>query len=436
MTTARGPAAPLQGQVRVPGDKSIGHRACIFSALAEGRSTVTGLSHGADISTTLAVLQQLGVAAQITHADDGTRTAVIEGRGLGGLSQPVGDVDCGNSGTTIRLMMGVLAGQRQIQGARLIGDASLSKRPMARVSDPLSALGAHIELPEGDHPPVVMSGVVLNSPEGAIDTGGASAQVKSALLLAGVQAQGPVTVVERGPSRDHTERMLLGRGVPVQIEGRQITVTPVSQWPAMDQRVPGDPSSAAFWLGAAALIPGSDITVEGISLNPTRTGILDILQSMGADLQIDAQGEAGGEPIGAVRLRYRPLTGVDISGDVVVRAIDELPLVAALAALAEGETRITGARELRVKESDRVAAMAEMLTTLGGRVDALEDGWHIEGVSTLGGGAVKAYHDHRIAMVAGILDRVTTAPVVIDTPEVAAVSYPTFLTQLNRMTAR
>lgn len=428
---------PLTGEIQVPGDKSIGHRACIFGALGDGESRITGLSRGADVASTVAVLRGLGVEIDLQDEGDEARRAVIQGVGLQGLrAQGADPLDCGNSGTTIRLMMGALAGQRELGEITLVGDASLSRRPMARVSRPLSALGAQIQLPGGDHPPVVIRGAALEAPSEAVDTGGASAQVKSALLLAGIQGEGPLTVTERGPSRDHTERMLAARGVPVKIGPNRATVQPVEALPAVDQIVPGDPSSAAFWLGAAALIPGSDLTLTGVSLNPTRTGVLDILKSMGADLDITPTGDAGGEPVGHIRLRHRPLKGADIHGDVIVRAIDELPLVAALAALAEGETRITGAEELRVKESDRVAAMTELLTALGGRVQALSDGWHIEGVDHLTGGAVRAHHDHRIAMVAAILDTVTVGPVVIDTPAVAGVSYPGFLQRLHRMTTR
>lgn len=431
-------APPLSGVIQVPGDKSIGHRACLLSALATGTSEIEGLSLGGDIASTLSALEALGV--QVTRRpSEGRLDATVVGLGfrgpdVGGFKVPADPVDCGNSGTTIRLLTGALAGQPGLAPVHLTGDASLKKRPMARVTSPLASLGARLALPEGDHPPIVISGTRLQGAE--VHTGGASAQVKSALLLAAMMAEGPSTLTEAGPSRDHTERMLSGLGVPVQVSGRQVRIEPVDALPARRWQVPGDPSSAAFWLAAAALVPGSAITVSGVALNPTRTGFLTILRAMGADLHVHDVTDQGGEPVGSISLRHTGLEGGLIEGDAVVTAIDELPLVACLAATAHGTTIVRDARELRVKESDRVAAMADLLSALGARIQPTEDGWIIEGVPHLSGGAVEARHDHRVAMCAAVLDLVTTSPVQLDTPAVAAVSYPRFISALSQHAGR
>lgn len=409
----------LRGSVTVPGDKSVGHRACILSALGDGVSVVRGLGRGGDLGSTRRVVAALGADVQ----QDGT-TLRIAGCGLRGLRAPDAPLDCGNSGTTIRLLCGVLAGQAG-RSFTLDGDASLRKRPMQRVTRVLAPLGGVFELPAGDRPPVVVRGQALLGAE--VETGLASAQVKSAVLLAGLLAEGPTAVTERGPSRDHTERMLGHLGVAVERAGLTARLTPPEALPASEWRLPGDLSSAAFWLTAAAILPGSELAVEGVGLNPTRTGFLDALRAMGAAVEAEETAVWGGEPVGTVRVRGGGLRGARIDGTVALRALDELPLVAVLAAVAEGETVVADAAELRVKESDRVAAMTEGLRAMGAAIESTADGWAIEGGAPLRGAAVKVYDDHRIAMALTVAGLVADGEVVLDDPAAAAVSYPEFL---------
>ena len=353
----------------------------------------------------------------------------VEGRGLRGLRTPAGVLDCGNSGTTIRLLCGVLAGQPGLT-ATLDGDASLGSRPMQRVLRVLAPFGADLELPEGNHPPVEVRGRALRG--AAVQTQLASAQVKTAALLAGLTAEGETRVTERGPSRDHTERMLGHLGVDLCVEGREARLRPPAGLPGCDWRLPGDPSSAAFWLAAAALLPGSDLTVVEVGLNPTRAGFVDALRAMGAEVSIEQTENWGGEPVGRIRVLGGGLRGARIAGEVALRALDELPLVAVLASVAEGETVVADAAELRVKESDRVAAMAVALRNMGARIEATADGWRIEGVSRLRGAAVECHHDHRVAMASIVAGLVADGPVELDDPSVAGVSYPGFARALQR----
>ena len=407
----------LEGTVMVPGDKSIGHRALMLAALADGTGRVEGLGAGGDLASTRRVLAALGV--EITHEDHGL---TVHGRGLRGLQSPGEALDCGNSGTTLRLMCGILAGHT----GRFVldGDASLRTRPVRRVTRLLEALGGQFTLAAGDHPPVEVVGGPLRG--AAVHPDVASAQVKSAVLLAGLLAEGPTAVTERGPTRDHTERMLRQVGVEVWRDGATVHLNPPPRLEPHAWRVPGDPSSAAFWLAAAAVLPGSDLTVHGICLNPTRTGFLDVLVAMGMDVEAVVEAEACGEPVGHVRLRSGRLLGARIDGTLALRALDELPLVAVLGALAEGETVVADAAELRVKESDRIGALADGLRTLGARIEARADGWIIEGRAMLEGGAVEVRHDHRVAMSLQIAGLRATSAVVLDDPSVAAVSYPGF----------
>jgi 3-phosphoshikimate 1-carboxyvinyltransferase len=422
-----GSSRSLRGVIHVPGDKSIGHRACMLAGLAEGVSSVRGLSGGADNHSTMSVLEGLGV--RVERDFDGPGTARVHGAGLRGLRADGAVLDCGNSGTTMRLMMGVLAGQTHVR-CTLDGDASLRRRPMARVSAPLAGFGARIDLPHGDHPPVQIRGGGLVGAE--VETRVASAQVKSACLLAAINADGPSTVRENAPTRDHTERMLRALGVPITVSAPgEVRISPPARgWEARDWRVPGDPSSAAFWVAAATLVPGSEVAIEGVCLNPTRTGFLDIVRAMGGDVAVEDVSSPDGEPVGRLVVRGARLTGIAVEGDVVVRAIDEMPLLAVLAATAEGETTVRGAAELRVKESDRVAAMAEGLGALGAAIEARPDGWRIEGREALSGGAVRTFGDHRIAMALGIAGLTTRGAVELDDPDCVAVSYPGFFDRL------
>lgn len=413
----------LHGRVTVPGDKSIGHRAQLLAALSEGASEIVGLSAGADVASTRAVLRQMGIG--FTQTGEGAWR--VEGRGLRGLCASHAPLDCGNSGTTLRLLLGILAGQAG--RFELVGDASLSARPMRRVTDRVAELGGRFELPSGDHPPVVVQGGPLRG--GTVDTRGASAQVKSAVLLAGLLAEGPTTVVERGPSRDHSERMLQAAGVPLERDGLRTHLSPPDRLEPQTWRVPGDISSAAFWLAAAAILPGSVLTVADVGLNPTRTGFLDVLAAMQVPVEVRETDRWAGEPVGEITVRGGTLRGARIDGTVALRALDELPLVAVLGALADGETTVADARELRVKESDRIAAMTDGLRAMGARIDATTDGWQIDGVSRLRGAAIATRHDHRIAMAHAVAGLRAEGAVALDDPQVAAVSYPDFIHALH-----
>ena len=399
-------ATPLIGRVRVPGDKSIGHRSLMFGALCDGLVEVTGLGSGEDNQATGTVLGQLGV-----RIERGGDTARVYGVGLEGLQAPTAPLDCGNSGTTMRLMLGILAGQPF--EVTLVGDESLSRRPMRRVLDPLAQMGLEVlEAREGTYPPLRVRGrrglraMAYRSPI-------ASAQVKSAVLLAGLWAEGETSVIEPARSRDHSERMLSWFGRP-------LAARPI--------RVPGDLSSAAFMLGAGLLVPGSDVTVEGVGVNPTRTGFLDVLTAMGADVTRSGESTSNEEPRADVRVRSGPLRAVRIDGELTVRAIDELPLVACLAARAVGATEIRDAAELRVKESDRIARTATMLRSFGVPVDEHPDGMTVHGdpERALTPGGVDARGDHRIAMCGSLLALAAPAGTTISGAESIASSFPSF----------
>lgn len=414
--------------IQVPGDKSIAHRACLLAALGEGASFVRGLSGGGDNTSTIRCLRWLGVPIEPA----GRGAVRIEGVGLRGLHGLNARLDCGNSGTTLRLLMGVLAGQRG--NFTLSGDASLNARPMNRAAEPLRALGALIDLPEGDHPPVHVRGARLHGARH--ESRVASAQVKSAFLLAALLAEGESAYVENTPTRDHTERMFrrLGLALDTGPDGA-LHLAPPRALPAADWHVPGDPSSAAFWCAAALLLPGREVVLPGLCLNPHRTGFLRVLERMGAQVTVEAHHERDGEPVGRLQVRHGPLRGVVIGPDEVPSCVDELPLLALLAATAEGETVVTGAAELRVKECDRLAATAELLQADGAEIELLPDGWRIAGGHRLRGGfTARTHHDHRIALCAAVLGAAAEAPVALDHPEAAAVSYPGFLEELAALT--
>ena len=413
--------APLRGVMRVPGDKSISHRAALLGGIASGTTTVDGFLRGEDCLATVGCLRAMGVRID----DDGARL-VIHG---GGLREPEEVLDVGNSGTTIRLLAGILAGQPF--HSVVTGDASIRRRPMDRVSTPLRLMGARITGREGGRlAPLAIDGGGLRGI--AYDTPVASAQIKSAVLLAGVFADGETTVREPAQSRDHTERMLAAFGVPVVRDGLAVRLRGPATLRGTALRVPGDLSSAAFFLVAAALVPGSELTVEDVGLNPTRTGVLDVLVQMGADVRVSGRREEGGEPLGVVTVRASRLRGTVVGGALIPRAIDELPAIALAACLADGETLIRDAAELRVKESDRIAALARGLGALGAKVEPRPDGLAIVGVPRLRGGTVTSGGDHRIAMALAVAGLCAEAPVVIDDPACIQTSFPQFEEALHR----
>ena len=384
------PGGDITGEARVPGDKSISHRAIMLGSLAEGTTRVSGFLEGEDALATVAAFRAMGVAIE---GPEGGRVT-IRGVGLHGLRPPAAPLDLGNSGTSIRLLAGLLAGQPF--ASELTGDQSLRGRPMGRVIAPLTLMGAAIQGGEGDRPPLRIAG---GHPLRGIhyDLPMASAQVKSCVLLAGLYASGTTSVTEPAPTRDHTERMLRGFGYPVARDDGVISLAGGGALQAADIDIPADISSAAFFLVAASIAPGSDLLLTHVGINPTRTGVLDILRLMGADISLRNQRAVGGEPVADIRVRYAPLHGIDIPPQQVPLAIDEFPALFIAAACAQGRTVLRGAEELRVKESDRIAAMAEGLTTLGVANEVLEDGIVIEG-GALGGGTIRTFHDHRIAM--------------------------------------
>jgi 3-phosphoshikimate 1-carboxyvinyltransferase len=384
------PGGTIAGEARVPGDKSISHRSIMLGALAEGVTRVSGFLEGEDALATVAAFRSMGV--EIEGPRDGE--VIVRGAGLRGLRPPAQPLDLGNSGTSIRLLCGLLAGQPF--DSELTGDSSLRRRPMGRVIEPLSRMGACIGATAAGTPPLKISGGrALRGIH--YDLPMASAQVKSCVLLAGLYGEGITSVTEPAPTRDHTERMLRGFGYEVQCEDGVISLQGGGRLRATSIDVPGDISSAAFFLVAASIAPGSDLLLTHVGVNPTRTGVLSILQLMGADITLKNCREVGGEPVADIRVRHAPLRGIEIPREQVPLAIDEFPALFVAAACATGRTVLRGAEELRVKESDRIAAMAEGLTTLGIANQVLEDGIVIEG-GTPGGGVINTYNDHRIAM--------------------------------------
>jgi len=416
------PGGRLQGRVRVPGDKSISHRSVMLGALAEGVTEVTGLLEGEDVLATLAAFRAMGVRAD--GPDEGRLT--IHGVGLHGLRAPDGPLDMGNSGTAMRLMAGILAGQAF--DCELIGAASLSKRPMNRVADPLRSMGAVIETETNGRPPLrIKGGQSLQGIEYPLPV--ASAQVKSAVLLAGLYANGTTTVTEPAPTRDHTERMLQGFGYPVAVDGATISLAGGGSLKAARIDVPADISSAAFFLVGASIAEDSDVTLEHVGMNPTRTGVINILRLMGANIEVANERTIGGEPVADLRVRSATLHGIDIPEQQVPLAIDEFPALFIAAASADGATRLTGAHELRVKESDRIAVMATGLARLGISHQETEDGIIINGGAgkPWGGGAVDSHGDHRIAMAFAMAALRATRPISIDNCLNVNTSFPNFV---------
>lgn len=410
--------ASLRGRVRVPGDKSVSHRAVMLGALADGTTVVEGFLEGEDTRATAGVFQALGVRIESSVPS----ARIVHGVGLHGLQPPGAPLDCGNAGTGMRLLAGLLSGQRF--DSALVGDASLSRRPMGRVIRPLARMGARIESEAGGLPPLrIRGGQVLRGGEHVTEV--ASAQVKSALLLAALYAHGPTTVIEPTPTRDYTERMLEAFGAAIEYAPGRATLVPGAPLRARRVRVPADFSSAAFFIVAATIIPGSDVLLEAVGMNPRRTGLLDALRAMGADIEVAGSGEEGGEPVADLRVRHARLVGIDVPPAIVPDMIDEFPALFAAAACAEGVTRVTGAAELRVKESDRIAAMAAGLRTLGIGIDEFDDGASIRG-GPIGGGVVDSLGDHRIAMSFAVLAQCAAAPVRIGDVDNVATSFPGF----------
>lgn len=401
----------------MPGDKSVSHRALMLASIAEGRSCIRGFLEGEDTRATAAVLSQLGV--RIDTPAPGER--VVHGVGLRGLHGTAQPLDCGNAGTGMRLLAGLLAGQAF--DSRLVGDASLSKRPMRRVTDPLAAMGARIDTHDGLPPLLVHGGQPLQGISYELPV--ASAQVKSALLLAGLYAAGQTEIIEPHPTRDYTERMLAAFGWPITFAPGSARLEGGHVLRATDVEVPADFSSAAFFLVAASIVPGSELRLPGVGLNPRRTGLLQALRLMGADITIEREREAGGEPVGDLRVRHAPLHGVELPESIGPDMIDEFPVLFIAAAVATGRTVIRGAAELRVKESDRIATMAAGLRALGVRIEETPDGAIIQG-GRLGGGMVESHLDHRIAMSFAVAGLVADAPVRINDCSHVATSFPDF----------
>ncbi|MEA3247379.1 MAG: 3-phosphoshikimate 1-carboxyvinyltransferase [Gemmatimonadota bacterium] len=412
----------VSGRVAVPGDKSISHRALILGAIAEGRTDVTGILQSADVQSTAAVLRSLGVAV----GDLATPAVTVEGVGPRGLRAPAGDLDAGNSGTTTRLMAGVLAAQPF--RSRVVGDASLSRRPMGRVAKPLAAMGATFAFENGEGLPMAVSGGALRGvtwyPEAA------SAQVKSAILLAGYCGGVPVEVHEPAATRDHTERMMRSRGVDVRTEEMSVSLLPGQPMVGATTAVPGDPSSAAFFAGLAALAASGEVELPAVCVNPGRVGAFRVLERMGARLGYEDLTDAGGEPTATLVAAPRILRGTTIEPGEVPSLIDELPLLACVAARAEGETRVTGAGELRVKESDRIARIVANLRAVGAEAEELPDGFVVRGSDRPLAGRVVTHGDHRIAMAFGVLGAASGGAITVDDPACVAVSYPSFWTDL------
>ena len=420
------PARRLRGAVAVPGDKSISHRAAIFNALADGEATVENFLAGEDCRSTLAVLRALGVESALDPT--GERPSLrLRGAGIDGLREPADILDCGNSGTTMRLMSGVLAGQPF--HTVLTGDASLRARPMDRIATPLRRMGARIDGREGGRlAPLSIRGGGLRSIRYPMPV--ASAQVKSAVLLAALFADGATTVEEPEPTRDHTERMLAAMGARVEREGPAVRLTPGGRLRPLSMRVPNDLSAAAFWLVAAVIHPDAELRLDGVGMNPTRTGIIDALREMGADVAIEEERQVAGEPVADLVARSSSLRGVTVGGAMIPRLIDEVPALAVAAAFARGTTEIRDAAELRVKESDRIASVVSELRALGVEINERPDGMVIEGGGVRGGRA-RSFGDHRLAMALAVAGLASREGVVVDGAESAAVSYPAFWEHLD-----
>lgn len=426
------PARRLRGAIAVPGDKSISHRAAMFNALADGDATVENLLAGDDCLSTLAVLRSLGIESTLDTSGE-RPTLNVRGAGVDGLREPAEVLDCGNSGTTIRLMSGMLAGQAF--HAVLTGDASLRGRPMDRIGVPLRQMGARIDGRDGGRfAPLSVRGGGLAGIRYAMPV--ASAQVKSAVLLAALFADGATTVEEPEATRDHTERMLAAMGARVEREGPAVRLTPGIRLRPLSMRVPNDISAAAFWLVAAVIHPDAELRLDGVGMNPTRTGIIDVLREMGADIAVEEERQAAGEPVADLVVRSSALHGATVDGAMIPRLIDEVPALAVAAAFARGATEIRDAAELRVKESDRIATVVSELRSLGVEITERPDGMVIEGGNGVRGGRARSFGDHRLAMALAVAGLASRDGVVVDGAESVAVSYPAFWEHLDAVAER
>ena len=416
---------PLRGEITVPGDKSIAHRAVILGSVAEGRSRIFNLSGGDDNSRTVRAFRQMGV--EVFREGE---ALCIEGKGWQGLRAPSEPINCGNSGTTMRLLSGVLAG-RPFR-TELDGDASLRQRPMQRIIDPLTLMGANIVSKSGNGlAPLEIGGGSLHAINYRMPV--ASAQVKSALLLAALQASGTTTLEEPLKSRDHTEVMLRGFGGGVTVNCKSIAIHGGQALSGQDVRIPGDISSAAFFLVAAATVKDSDVTIRNVGCNPTRDGVIEVLSRMGASIELVDKRTAAGEPVADIRVIGAPLKGIDIEPDLVARTIDEYPILAVAGAVADGVTMFRDVKELRYKESDRIAAMTEGLRRLGVKVDEQEDGMTIYGGPRMSGGQVRSFNDHRVAMSFAIAGLLSEGGVEIDHADCVDISFPGFFALLEQV---
>jgi len=421
------PCSLLRGSATVPGDKSISHRALLLGAIAQAVSTVRNWLPAADCQATRNALSALGVTVEQVSPTD----LLVHGVGLWGLKPPIAPIDCQGSGTTIRLLAGVLAGQPFT--STLDGHSGLRRRPMERIAVPLREMGAAVETHDG-RPPVTITGGNLRGVDYRLPV--ASAQVKSAILLAGLYAEGQTVVRQPGPSRDHTERMLRAQGVDIEAWEDVITLTPNTQPLApCSLTIPGDISSAAFPLVAASLVPEADVVLQGVGVNSTRTGLLDVLDEMGAEIAWLNQTGQGGEPVADLAVRSGRLRGVTVSGEVVVRMIDEFPILAVAATQAQGETLVRNARELRVKETDRIAAIVTELRALGASIEERDDGFLVEGPSRLRGARVHSHGDHRLAMALVVAGLIAERETIVEEAEVIADSFPGFVSLMRELGA-
>ena len=422
------PATAMRGHIAVPGDKSISHRAVLLGAIGDGETIVSGFGRSGDTEATIAAVRALGATV---HEED-VDTLRVEGAGLRGLRAPDVPIDCGNSGTTLRLLAGILAGQPG--RFELTGDESLRRRPVDRIAEPLAQMGATVETTDGT-PPLTIEGGELRGIRYELPV--ASAQVKSCVLLAGLYAQGRTTVVEPLPTRDHTELMLAAAGVRVTRQQRRVSVGPVESLRLGEVVVPGDFSTAAPFVVAATLLPGSELTIHDVGLNPRRIGLLDVLARMGARITIFHRHRSGGEPVGDLEILSAELTATTVRAEEVPLLVDELPLFALAAACARGESRVEGARELRVKETDRIETVTAALRALGIRITPADDGFVVRGVpSRPRGGAMDSQGDHRIAMLGAVAGLVSRDGADVGGAEAVAVSFPGFFELLDSVTQR
>ncbi|PWW30351.1 3-phosphoshikimate 1-carboxyvinyltransferase [Cytobacillus oceanisediminis] len=415
----------LRGEIAVPGDKSISHRSIMFGAIAKGKTNITNFLLGEDCLSTIACFRKLGV-----YIEQEDHQVTVSGRGLEGLQEPADILDVGNSGTTIRLLMGILAG-RPFHSV-LVGDQSIGKRPMTRVAKPLSLFGAQINgRKNGEYTPLSVQGGQLEGITYELPV--ASAQVKSSLLFAGMQASGETVIIEPVKTRDHTERMIRQFGGEIQTDGRTIHIQGGQSLTGTDIHVPGDISSAAFFLVAGAIVPGSEIRLKNVGLNPTRTGIIDVMHRMGAEIIVEPYENGSSEPAGDITIKTSALKGTVIEGDLIPRLIDEIPVIALLATQAEGDTVIKDAEELKVKETNRIDTVVNELSKLGANIVATEDGMIVKGKSSFSGGNVSSHGDHRIGMMLAVASAISSGEVHLDQKEAISVSYPSFFEHLESL---